>query len=154
MIYLPAYIAALFLLLATTITIRAPLRPSIAQRSIGSAAAMLVCHNALIRYSDQNPSVAGTVPAALVDELLPPGLIDPGGFSYLIAGGQAVTFLTSPPSTSATVIKLVQQLGGSGSVLAGQVVGPNLVPLPPNVPIAAPPGVPGGTVAIVTTIGG
>jgi uncharacterized protein YbjT (DUF2867 family) len=150
--WLPSFVNSVFLaLIATAIAISH--RPiTKANGYLGEISAMIACHEALVQFGDANPGATGTIARATVDALLPPGMTDPGLFTYVIAApGVAATYLTTPSLPQGTVIQIVQQLSAY-AITAGTVSGGNIVPAPPAAPVPVIAGVPNGTIAIQTSI--
>jgi hypothetical protein len=124
----------------------------VAKQYAGLANPMQACHEALIQYADHTPGVSGTIAPAAVDGFLPPGASDPGLFTYVItAPGTVTTYLSVPQRGQRIAVAALQKLT-LYSVVAGPVIGGQIVPRLPVQPVTAPPGVPDGVIAIQSIV--
>jgi hypothetical protein len=154
MTVLPAYVNSVFLMVIAMLIAVTHYPIQRTSQYLFSISAMIACHEALIQFADQNPNSVGTIPAASVDAFLPPGIGDPGLFTYVVqAPGTAATYLTAPSLTQGTIILMVQRLSVY-AITAGAVIGGNIVPALPATPVAAIAGVPNNTIAIQSPLRG
>ncbi|MTK64379.1 MAG: hypothetical protein F8N15_07645 [Methanobacterium sp.] len=147
----PLYVTVVMLMLVGMVqsSLRFPIE--IAKRYAALINPMMACHTALIRYSELNPAASGKVSSALVDAELPPGVVDPGSFTYVIAvPGTVTTYLTVPAAGQSIAIAALQKLT-DGSVVAGPIVDGDIIPPLPLQPLPAP-GIPNGAIAIQTIV--
>jgi hypothetical protein len=153
----PLYVSLAMLMLLGMVQATLQFPVQVANQYANLVNPMQLCHEALLRYADATypdgtPVITGPVASANVDAFLPPGGVDPGGFSFLITSpGTVTTYISVPPAGTQIAAMQLQKLAGY-TVAAGPVIAGQIVPHLPTQPVTVAAGVPNGAIAVQSVI--